>query len=132
MRNGRPTKLDEETKKRITNALRVGATRRDAVMSAGIYYQTFLNWLERGKKARESGRKNIYLDFLESVEQAEAEARLRFTTVIAKAAQDGDWRAAIEFLKRRDRENWGDNYDVTSGGEPLRIVVRWGDFADEE
>ncbi len=29
----------------------------------------------------------------------------------------GDWRAAVEYLKRRDNEHWGDKVDNTVGGK---------------
>jgi hypothetical protein len=47
---------------------------------------------------------------------------LKYLSTIAKAAKDGDWRAALEYLKRRDRANWGDNVDVTSGNEKLTDI----------
>lgn len=101
---GRPIKLHPEIIDAITQSLSIGATYRDAAEVAGIAYQTFLNWMAQGEVAK-SG---IFRDLFDRVRQAEAEARLNFTGVIAKSANDGDWRAALEFLKRRDRVNWGD------------------------
>ena len=111
----RPTKLTPETSKAIVDALAVGATYRDAAESAGVAYQTFLNWMQAG----EAAKRGIYFEFFDQVRRAEAAARLNFTKVITKAAADGDWRAAEAFLKRRDRATWGDNVDLTSGGEKL-------------
>ena len=116
---GRPTKLTPETQKRIVDALRIGATRLDAALSAGVSYDSFNGWYNAGKQAK-SGR---YFQFFQAVDQAEGEARLRYTSVIARAANDGDWRAALEYLKRRDRQNWGDGVDFTSGGEKLAALV---------
>ena len=116
---GRPTKLTPETQKRIIDALKIGATRLDAALSAGVSYDSFNGWYNAGKQAK-SGR---YFQFFQAVDQAEGEARLRYTSVIARAANDGDWRAALEYLKRRDRQNWGDGVDFTSGGEKLAALV---------
>ena len=113
---GRPTKLTPETQKRIIDALKIGATRLDAALSAGVSYESFNEWEVKGRQAR-SG---VYWQFWQAVMQAEGEARLRYTSVIARAANDGDWRAALEYLKRRDRAHWGDNVDVTSGQQPLK------------
>ena len=118
MKRGRPEKLHPETKEAIIRSLTIGATYRDACEAAGVSYQTMLNWMAKGEKAT-SG---IYYDFFDSVRKAQARARLGYLTTIAKAANEGDWRAALEYLKRRDRETWGDSVDVTSGGEKLKIV----------
>lgn len=120
---GRPTKLTPETQKRIVDALKIGATRLDAALSAGVTYDSFNGWYNAGKQAK-TGR---YFQFFQAVDQAEGEARLRYTSVIARAANDGDWRAALEYLKRRDRAHWGDNVDVTSGQQPLKIFIEWSD-----
>lgn len=121
---GRPTKLTPETQEAVCNLLKIGATRRDAALAAGVSEPVLYLWLQRGRSDREARRRTRFVEFLEAVERAEAEARLRFTATIARAAQDGDWRAALEYLKRRDREHWGDSVDVSSGGQPIQFVVR--------
>jgi predicted transcriptional regulator len=115
-RVGRPSKLHPEITAAIIQSLKIGATYRDAAEAAGIAYQTFLNWMAKG----ESAKSGNFKEFFDQVRRAESRARLNFTAVIAKSANDGDWRAALEFLKRRDRANWGDysrqdiaNIDVT-------------------
>jgi transposase-like protein len=105
MPRGRKTVFTPENQQRIIDALEIGATLRDATLSAGISEATFYEWLKRG---REATRKNEFSEFLEKVEAAQATCRLNFTAVLAKSANDGDWRAALEYLKRRDRNNWGD------------------------
>lgn len=100
----RPDKLTPEAHKEIIDALAMGCTRKDAAESAGVEYRTFLNWLQTGEAAK-SGK---FLQFFHAVTKAEAKARKLYTGTIAKAAADGDWRAAETFLKRRDPENWGD------------------------
>lgn len=117
----RPTKLNAETHNAIIKALAIGATRKDAAEAAGVDYVTFLNWLARGEQAK----RGIFFEFFNAVRQTEARTRINFTTVITKAANNNDWKAALEYLKRRDRQTWGDNVDVTSGGEPLTITLKW-------
>ena len=55
--------------------------------------------------------------------KAEAQCRLNMTRVIQSAAAKGDWKAAEAYLRRRDRVNWGDNVDVTSGGEAITLKI---------
>jgi hypothetical protein len=112
---GRPSKFTPEIGAAIVKSLAIGATRTDAVGAVGIDYGTFSNWLKQGEE-KGSGP---FFRFFVACRQAESEARLKYTSVIAKAASEGDWRAALEYLKRRDRPNWGDGVDVTSGGQPL-------------
>jgi transposase-like protein len=121
----RPTKLTEQTQDAIIKALSIGATYKDAAEAAGVDYVTFNNWMIQGEKAK-SGK---FFEFFYAVKQTEAEARMYYLSVIAKAAPR-DWRAALEFLKRRDRANWGDNVDVTTGGEKLRVVIEYANNKD--
>ena len=114
----RPTKFSTERTVAIIKSLAIGGTRRDAAHAAGVDYTTFLNWIQAGEKAG-SGK---FFEFFKIVERTEAEVRLKFISVVARAASEGDARVALEYLKRRDREHWGDNVDVTSGGEAISIV----------
>jgi hypothetical protein len=91
---GRPTKRYPETEQAILNALRVGNTRTDSALAAGISRETLRRWMDD-------------VAFSGAVEKAEAEARLRFVGQIAKAAAQGNWQAAAWNLERRDHENWG-------------------------
>ena len=121
----RPTKLDPARQAAIVAALAIGATRKDAAEANGVAYTTFLTWVQRGEKAS----RGQFHEFHNAVARAEAEARLKFTQTIASAARDGDWRAAETFLKRRDRENWGDNVAVKHEGD-LTINLSWGENGD--
>ena len=97
---GRPTKHTPETELAILNALRVGNTRTDSALAAGISYELLRQWCGS-------------LEFLAAVQRAEAEARLRMVGIIAKAAVN-TWQAAAWFLERREPEHWGrrDRLDV--------------------
>lgn len=100
---GRPTKLTPEAHAQIVKALTAGATRTDAAQSAGVHYESFLNWMEVGRKAK-SGK---FFEFFCAVTGAESEVRISLANALAVAGKT-DWRAAAEYLKRRDRANWGD------------------------
>ena len=113
----RPTKLNEDTHKAIVDAVSIGATYKDAAGAAGVWYTTFNDWMTRGEKAK-SGQ---YYEFYHAVEQAKAVAFLNYTKTIASAAAKGDWRAAMEYLKRRDRDNWGDGTELPGGGDNIMV-----------
>lgn len=90
----RPTKRTPEVETAILNALRVGNTRTDAALAAGVSRGAIAEWCRR------------YPAFLSAVEKAEAEARLRFVGIIATAART-KWQAAAWFLERRVPAEWG-------------------------
>ena len=122
----RPTKLTPEASEAIVKALAIGGTRKDAAGAAGVVYTTFLDWMEAGEKAK-SG---MFHEFYNACTKTEHAARLKYTSVIAQAANAGDWRAAMEYLKRRDRDNWGDNTPVAGGTD--HIVLTWPEDAAHE
>lgn len=110
----RPTKYDETKAEQIADRLRDGCTRKDAAGSVGVSEDTFARWLAR------------YADFAGLVEVAEAACAVRMTTIVTTAAVT-DWKAAMEWLKRRRRDDWGDRSAVDTevsgaGGGPIRIT----------
>lgn len=63
-----------------------------------------------------------YPDFAELVARAEGEVERRMAATIIQAAVDGDYRAALEWLKRRRPADWGETsrYEVSGpDGKPL-------------
>jgi len=116
---GRPTKFTPETQDAIIKALIIGATYKDAAEAAGVDYDTFNNWMKQGA----ASKRGVFFEFFGLVRRTEAQARNHYLAVIAKAAHDGDWRAALEYLKRRDRATWGDNVQVTGkDGGPIETT----------
>ena len=124
----RPSKFTPEVTETIIKALQIGATYKDAAEAAGVDYDTYNEWIKAGKAAK-SGK---FSEFSELVKRTEAQARLNYLSTIAQAAAKGDWKAAEAFLKRRDRANWGDGIDVTSGGQALTIkIIKASDDTDD-
>lgn len=132
---GRPSKCTPERCGAILQALRNGCTRTAAASVGGVDLESLRRWMARSA------------EFRAEVTHAEAEAERVFTEAMRKAAvphtitvrttttnADGsvkvveeqraefDWRAAEAWLKRRRRAEWGDNQDVTSGGQPIGAV----------
>ena len=120
---GRPSKLTPEVIKTLTDAIGLGASYVDACGAAGIAYGTFALWMQRGNEQK----KGEYFDFFEAIRAEEAAATLRHLAVINNAAAKGDWKASLEWLRRRRRAEWGDNVDLTSGGK----AITWKQVIDD-
>lgn len=142
---GRPTALLEEVKEQtLLDYIRIGTPIRKAVTASGIAEKTFYNWMTRGMAERErlslvpDAKENptevIFLQFLQRVEQARAEAITKKVAVIAKAGNDGDWRAAAWYLERQVPEDFGktDRFEIGgTNGEAIKVQVEMGDLEDK-
>jgi transposase len=98
MPRGRPTKRSPEVEKAICDAVREGLSRKDAAAIGGIAESTLYLWAAE------------FSEFSESLTVAESEfIRQNVGRVASEAfATGGDWRAALEILKRYRRDEWGD------------------------
>jgi transposase len=124
----RPSKLTPEAQAAIVDAVLHGCTYKDAAEAAGVWYTTFNDWMQKGAEAK-SGQ---FHEFYEAVSKANAECAVNFTRVIQTAAAKGDAKYALEWLKRRRRAEWGDNVDVTTGGEKIVISIKGFDDITED
>ena len=112
---GRPTKYNEETETRITQALRAGNTRRAACAYAGISQDTFANWLKSKSH------------FADAIEKAEGDAEVRNVAIIQKAA-DSTWQAAAWWLERKHKADWSSRVEQTGAdGSPVKVIVEYSD-----
>jgi predicted transcriptional regulator len=118
---GRTPKLqDPGIRKALLNGIRLGMSYEKAAIFAGITYQTFKTWMDKGKVAN----KGQYREFYDELKKADAEGEAACIQKIQKAAQDGTWQAAAWILERRHPEDWGrkDKVDTTiTHKEPLVI-----------
>ena len=73
----------------------IGNTRTAAAAYAGIHRDTLYAWLARRPM------------FAQAVEKAEADAEVRATATVLKAAQKGTWQAAAWWLERRRPADYG-------------------------
>jgi len=122
----------------IIAAIRNGADRRSASEYAGVPYGTIRSWLSRGRSGLEP-----FATFAGQFDAAEAEAAVRMAKVVFEAAHVGsDYRAALEWLKRRRPDQWADLqskdpaavvqsnlYLIQLGGKPPRSIK---ELSDEE
>src|SRR5215218_9410207 len=92
----RPTKYTPEREKRIIDALSGGVSRKAAAEYAGIDQDTLTSWMKR------------YSDFSAAVIRAESSCEVSAIVSLRQAWMGGDWRAGLEWLKRRRHQEWGD------------------------
>ncbi len=132
--------LTRKVIEKVCDALSIGATYSIAARYAGFSEAAIYKWLKIGRdeiERREKGEapdkdKNIYVEFVEQVESAHADYGISLLQIVEKFLPN-DPNLAIRMLEKRFPEyRQSTNVDVTSGGEPLKIVVKWGDFADDE
>jgi transposase len=91
----RPSKYTPEVVKRVTDAIKLGATYELAAAYAGIAESTFYDW--QAKKP----------EFSEAVKSAEGTAAVGWLARIEQAASAGNWTAAAWKLERRYPEMYG-------------------------
>lgn len=103
-KKSRRPKLDEERVEKLCAFLRAGNYVKTACAASGISQSTYYAWEAAGKADREAGKRTRYLDFLESIEVATAESEVM---LVAEVRKEGG-RGALEVLKRRFRDRWGD------------------------
>jgi transposase-like protein len=107
-KNGRPTLLLEPTcQTAILDAIRAGASLRDAAEAAGIGYSTLKSWRAQGRKDLKAGNDTEFSAFLAATKKAAAE----FVTINVKAIQEHgnrSWQARAWLLERRRPELFSD------------------------
>lgn len=94
----------------------------------GIDESTFYKWINKAKSDMEANKKSIYVEFFQSVNEAEAKAEMRHLQNIAKAATDGTWQASAWLLERKHKNRWSQKQDITLSGNPdapLEIKTQW-------
>lgn len=116
----RPTKLTAAVEKAILDALRVGATRTAAFEAAGVSRSKISVWMAR------------FESFRDAVTRAEADAEIRATITIRQAYDAGDWRAAVEWLKRRRPAEWSETQRVEIVNSVREMARQAGASPEEE
>jgi hypothetical protein len=110
--------------------IKAGATFKMAINAMSIGERTFYLWLSKGEDvlekveaASEKGEKYIfgdneelYLQFMQSIKRAEADAMRRNVAIIQAAAKKS-WQAAAWYLERRDPEEFGRKYRLEHTGD---------------
>jgi transposase len=141
---GRPVKLTPEVQEDICAAIRAGNYIEPSAIRAGVSKSTLYSWLKKGKteadrvdravavgrRAKVTAKLKPYVDFLDAVKKAEAEAEARDVAIISKAAMT-QWQAAAWRLERKHYDRWGRRQALEHSGpqgKPVKVQrVRIGD-----
>ena len=141
---GRPVKLTPEVQEDICAAIRAGNYIEPSAIRAGVSKSTLYSWLKKGKteadrvdravsvgrRAKVTAKLKPYVDFLDAVKKAEAEAEARDVAIISKAAIT-QWQAAAWRLERKHYDRWGRRQALEHSGpqgKPVKVQrVRIGD-----
>lgn len=134
---GAPTRLTDEVAGRVIEALTRHVSRNGAFHGAGVSADTGNRWLGWGARYDDGIGPNgtgprdrthkTYSDFRRRVLQAEADSERVLLSIVEKAAtgelrrtdSDGvehpiepDWKAGLEVLRRRHRQQWADKVEI--------------------
>lgn len=106
-------KFTPTTVAKVLASLACGNTRKVSALAAGINPRTLLEWMD------------VSEDFAQQVQEAEATFESAQVGSINKASQNGDWRAAMALLERRNPIEWGrlDRSDFLIRQELARLAV---------
>jgi transposase-like protein len=116
---GRPPILTEELSKKIISFIKAGNYMDTAARAAGVSKAILYVWLKEANnemKRRERGKhdksKQVFVDFLDGIKSAQAEAEVRDILVISKASEKY-WQAAAWKRERQNPARWGKKDAVT-------------------
>lgn len=115
----RPITVMEDNRERLLQHLARGLTRRAAAAMVGIDEHTVRRWETSDDQ------------YAQRIHAAEALACAVMEERLHAASQD-DWRAALAYLERRDRAQWGRQVAVENSGELRVTIVRKGKDAPAE
>ncbi len=138
MARGRRTKCTAERTKEIAEKVRIGLTHEVAARSCGVSASAFYEWTARGRAERERlklkgsrrrKKEKPYLEFVDTMEQAEAEAEAFHIERIKSGGPTGSqWIAT-----RRWPDRWGTKTQVDvkrTEGPQVRVYVPDNDRGD--
>jgi hypothetical protein len=99
----RPTKLTPDIQQKIGDGITLGLTYALAANSASVTYQTFNQWMQRGRNST-SGK---YYQFFKYIQKSNADAAKALLERLNLSAKAGDTRICIWILERRFSEDFG-------------------------
>ncbi len=106
-------KFTQSIVNKILASLASGNTRKVSALAAGISYRTLSEWMDGDE------------DFAQNVHEAEGTWEAAQVNTINVASKNGDWRAALTLLERRNPIDWGriDRADFLVRQELAKLAV---------
>lgn len=116
---GRPTVMTQDTVNKLEYAFSIGASAEEATHYAGISRQTFYVWLKE------------HPEYSDRIEDLRMKPVLKARVTLFNSLNDP--HHAKWYLKKKRTEEFGDQVDITSGGNPLKgTTIVFKDFSDED
>jgi hypothetical protein len=125
----RPSKLTNEIQQKIGDGISLGLTYALAANSAGLTYQTFNQWMSKGKTEK-SGK---YYQFAQHIKKRNAEGALKLLERLNEAIDAGNCQVCMWILERRFSEDFGRreyrkmNIVSENLNENVELTVKEGD-----
>ena len=94
MKAGRKPKCNAETIEKAVKLKKAGCNNKDIAAAIGIAEGTFYAWLNQPAN-------KMHREFSESIKKAEADYKAALLSIIARDAQEKDWKAAAWLLERK-------------------------------
>ena len=127
----RPIILNAETQTKIIEAILGGNYLETAASYAGVSRATLFDWLAKGREAQALLQKDskmipngqLYADFLDAVESAQARAEVQAVASLRKAGLE-HWQATAWWLERSRPRKYGrlDRTEITGAdGAPIAV-----------
>jgi hypothetical protein len=98
----RPSKLSPDITKRIGDGVSLGLTYALAANLAGVTYQTFNQWMQRGRNSKSGG----YFEFYKYIQKCNADAAKKCLEKLNEATKAGNCTVCMWILERRFSEDF--------------------------
>ena len=106
---GRPTKLDNEVRRKIEEAAALDASMEEIAFYAGIHRSTLYEWVAQNK------------ELSDRIQELRERPILKARQTITKALDDPNY--AFRYLERKRRKEFAPNLDLTSDGQALTVNI---------
>ena len=128
-RSGKPEAIKRGDINRICGIIRAGNYVKQSVLFCGVNYNTFQNYMKKGKKGIRP-----YDEYYEMVEQAKAGAEIDMSTRIAESGENGNVGADMWKLQRMFPNRWGNaqRQEIKVDNTQKIELVRYSDKEKED
>jgi len=103
-------KLNENTVKKLEEVFAIDGSVEEACYYANITRQTYYNWIKDNPKLKEE------------FDRLREKPVLKARQAVYKGLNN--YQNSMDYLKRKKKLEFGDNVDVTSGGEKLEKLTK--------
>lgn len=100
---GRKSKLTKDLIREASTLIKAGNYTETVCQYLGIHKSTWYRWMAEG----EQSKGGLKAEFYQEVKGAESFAEISFVNIVRKAAQEGNWQAAMTILERKFPDRWG-------------------------